>query len=102
MSRSEKITVYKARSVITMNPMQPRATHVAVCDGKILGVGDEASLSGWGHATLDETFADKVLMPGLVEGHCHLMEGGMWNFVYVGYYDRRGPDGRLWTGLKSF
>lgn len=102
MSRSEKITVYKARSVITMNPMQPRATHVAVCDGKILGVGDEASLSGWGQATLDETFADKVLMPGLVEGHCHLMEGGMWNFVYVGYYDRRGPDGRLWTGLKSF
>ncbi|NYT62553.1 amidohydrolase [Alcaligenaceae bacterium] len=102
MNRSEKITVYKARSVITMNPMQPRATHVAVCDGKILGVGDEASLSGWGPATLDETFADKVLMPGLVEGHCHLMEGGMWNFVYVGYYDRRGPDGRLWTGLKNF
>lgn len=102
MNRSDKITLYKARSIITMNPMQPRATHVAVCDGKILGVGDEAALSGWGPATLDETFADKVLMPGLVEGHCHLMEGGMWNFVYVGYYDRRGPDGRLWTGLKSF
>ena len=41
-------------------------------------------------------------MPGLVEGHCHLPEGGMWKFVYVGYYDRRGPDGRTWTGLKSF
>ena len=41
-------------------------------------------------------------MPGLVEGHCHLPEGGMWKFVYVGYYDRRGPDGGTWTGLKSF
>ncbi len=102
MNRSDEIILYKARSIITMNPMQSRATHVAVRDGKILGVGDEASLSGWGPASLDETFADKVLMPGLVEGHCHLMEGGMWNFVYVGYYDRRGPDGRLWAGLKSF
>lgn len=102
MKPSNDITIYKARSIITMNPMQPRATHVAVREGRILGVGDEASLKGWGAATLDETFADKVLMPGLVEGHCHLLEGGMWSYVYVGFYDRRGPDGKLWTGLKSF
>lgn len=101
MARATHITIYKARSILTMNPRQPRATHVAVCDGRILGVGDEASLAGWGPATLDERFADKVLMPGLVEGHCHLLEGGMWNYVYVGYYDRRGPDGRLWKGLRS-
>ncbi len=102
MNRSKDITIYRARSIITMNPMQARATHVAVCEGRILGVGDEASLGGWGPATQDDTFADKILMPGLVEGHCHLLEGGMWNYVYVGYYDRRGPDGRLWKGLKSF
>lgn len=101
MSRRPDITLYKARSIITMNPRQPRATHVAVCEGRILGVGDEASLRGWGRASVDERFADKVLMPGLVEGHCHLLEGGMWNYVYVGYYDRRGPDGKLWKGLRS-
>ncbi len=102
MSSHEAITIFQARSVITMNPMQPRATHIAVRDGRILGVGSADDLQGWGSAKLDTTFADKILMPGLVEGHSHLLEGGMWNYVYVGYYDRRGPDGHVWTGLRSF
>lgn len=85
-----------------MNPAQPRATHVAVREGRILGVGSREDLAGWGDAALDERYADHILMPGLVEGHCHLPEGGMWQFAYVGYYDRRGPDGRVWPGLKSF
>jgi predicted amidohydrolase YtcJ len=101
MSQSP-ITVYAARKILTMNPMQPVATHVAVRDGRILGVGCAEDLAGWGTATLDTRFADKVLMPGMIEGHSHLLEGGMWKFVYVGYYDRRGPDGRVWPGLKSF
>ena len=33
------ITVYSARKIITLNPMQPEATHVAVRDGRILAVG---------------------------------------------------------------
>lgn len=99
---AERTTIYAARSILTMNPMQPRATHVAVRAGRILGVGSREDLAGWGPAELDERYADKVLMPGLVEGHCHLPEGGMWKFVYVGFYDRRGPDGKLWEGLKSF
>lgn len=96
-----EIRIYRARSIITMNPAQPRATHVAVRDGRILGAGDLASLQGWGKATVDDRFADKFIMPGMVEGHSHLLEGGMWSFVYVGFYDRRGPDGRLWKGLKT-
>ena len=32
-------TIYVAREIITMNPMQATATHVAVRDGRILGVG---------------------------------------------------------------
>ncbi|QVQ28630.1 amidohydrolase [Achromobacter deleyi] len=97
-----RTTIYAARTILTMNPAQPRATHVAVRDGRILGVGSREELAGWGPAEVDERYADRVLMPGLVEGHCHLPEGGMWKFVYVGFYDRRGPDGRLWPGLKSF
>ncbi|ETF04206.1 amidohydrolase [Advenella kashmirensis W13003] len=96
-----EIRIYRARSIITMNPAQPRATHVAVRDGRILGAGDLASLQGWGKAILDDRFADKFIIPGLIEGHSHLLEGGMWSFVYVGFYDRRGPDGRLWEGLKT-
>ena len=51
-------TIYSARKIITMNPMQPEATHVAVRDGRILGVGDLATLAQWGPHTLDTRFAD--------------------------------------------
>jgi len=46
-------------------------------------------------------FADKVLLPGLVEGHSHLMEGAFWRFVYCGYFDRRDPNGKVWPGARS-
>lgn len=84
-----------------MNPANPTVTHVAVKDGKILAAGTEAEIAGWGEHTLDETFADKVLMPGFIEGHCHLMAGGIWQFIYLGYQDRVDPDGKHWPGVKS-
>lgn len=95
------ITVYRARKIITMNPMQPEATHVAVCDGRILGVGAREQLESWGRAALDERFADKVLLPGLIEAHCHLLEGSMWDMPHLGWFDRRDPRGKLWPGLRT-
>jgi predicted amidohydrolase YtcJ len=95
------ITIYRAKRILTMNPAQPEATHVAVRDGRILGAGPLDALAGWGEYRLDERFADKVLMPGLVEGHSHLLEGSVWAYVYVGYHDRMDPDGRLWPGATS-
>ena len=94
-------TIYSARRIITMNPMQPEASFVAVRDGRILGVGSLDDLQAWGAATLDERFKNKVLMPGLVEGHCHLKEGSMWDWVYTGWFDRRDPHGTVWSGLRS-
>ncbi|MGK0566152.1 amidohydrolase [Bordetella bronchiseptica] len=95
-------TIFPARCIHTMNATQPRATHVAVREGRILDVGDASLREAWPDAVVDSRFSDKVLLPGLIEGHSHLLEGGMWRFVYVGYYDRRGPDGRVWPGLKSY
>ncbi|GAA4345728.1 amidohydrolase [Variovorax defluvii] len=95
------ITVYAARKIITMNPMQPEATHVAVREGRVLAVGTLEEIEAWGEHTLDERFADKVLMPGLVEGHCHLKEGSMWDWTYLGWFDRRDPEGKVWRGLRS-
>ncbi|WP_179404199.1 amidohydrolase [Burkholderia guangdongensis] len=99
------VTVFAARRILTMNPNQPSATHVAVRDGRILAVGGDDDAAAWparfGACAHDDTLRDKVLMPGLVEGHCHLMEGAMWDAAYVGYYDRRGPDGTLWPGLRT-
>ena len=94
-------TVYVARKIITLNPMQPEATHVAVRDGRILSVGTLDRVGEWGPFDLDERFADKVLMPGLVEGHCHLKEGSMWDMPYLGWFDRRDPAGKVWPGLRS-
>lgn len=94
-------TVYAARRIITMNPRQPEATHVAVRDGRVLAVGSIERMREWGAFVLDDRFADKVLLPGFVEGHCHLKEGGMWNQPYLGWFDRRDPAGRIWPGLRS-
>ena len=94
-------TIYTARRLITMNPRQPDAAAVAVKDGRILGVGSVEDLLKWGPATVDERFKDKVIMPGLIEGHCHLKEGGMWSWTYLGWFDRRDPSGHVWAGLKS-
>jgi len=84
-----------------MNPANAVVTHVAVKEGRVLAAGSESDMAGWGDYILDSTFEDKVLMPGMVEGHCHLMAGGIWNFTYVGYQDRIDPDGRHWPGVKT-
>lgn len=94
-------TIYSARKIITMNPARPVASHVAIRDGRILGAGTLEELTRWGEHTLDERFADKVLMPGLVEGHAHTMEGVFWRYVYCGFFDRTDPDGKTWQGLTS-
>lgn len=96
-----KITIFQAKKILTMNPSQPQATHVAVRDGRILGVGHLADLTGWGDSSLNTQFADKVLMPGLIEGHSHLMAGTLWRYVYVGYFDRMDPDNQVAPGAKS-
>lgn len=94
-------TLYRAKRIHTFNPARAEATHVAVRDGRILGVGSREELAGWGEHILDERFADKVLLPGFVEGHSHLGEGVYWRYIYCGYFDRMGPDGRIWPGVNS-
>lgn len=84
-----------------MAPSRPFATHVAVKGGRILGVGTLEDLTGWGGHVLDDRFADKILMPGFVEGHGHSMAGALWQHSYTGWFDCGDPDGRVWPGLKS-
>ena len=94
-------TVYAARKILTMNRRRPEATHVAVRDGRILGTGTLDDLTGWGAHEIDDRFADKVIVPGFVEGHCHSWEGGAWEDTYLGYFDRTAPDGVVHRGLKG-
>ena len=92
------ITVFKARKIITMDPNRPEASHVAVKEGKILAVGDASCADQWGEVVRDDSLAEAVLMPGMVEGHAHLMAGAIWNHAYVGFHDRFDPDGGFWPG----
>lgn len=96
-----KITVFKAKKIITMDPNHPEATHVAVQDGRILAVGGADCAAQWGDFEIDSRLADTVLMPGLVEGHAHVLEGAIWSFPYVGYHDRTDPQGKLWKGITN-
>lgn len=95
------ITVFAAKKIITMDPSRPTATHVAVREGKILAVGGEDCAEAWGPVTYDDSLAHAVLMPGLVEGHAHMMAGAMWNFAYAGYHDRIDPQGRMHKGMTD-
>jgi len=96
------ITVFNAKKIITMDPNRPEATHVAVLDGKILAVGTADCADAWqgaGHALHhDNSLADSVLMPGMVEGHAHMVAGAMWDFAYAGFHDRMDPKGKWWKG----
>lgn len=98
---SEQITIFSARRIYTMSPHQPTATHIAVRNRRVLGTGTFAELAGRGDHKLDETLKDKILLPGFVEGHCHIMEGGLWKYPYVGYYPRHGPDGTRHEACRS-
>lgn len=97
-----KVVVFSARKVVTMDPNCPTATHVAVRDGIVLGVGGPDCGAGWGEILRDDRFSDKVLMPGLIEAHAHVMAGGVWAFTYCGHYARTDPDGTEWTGVKTY
>ena len=97
----QKTKIYSAKKIYTMNPCRPIVSHVAVKEGKILGAGSLEELASWGDFDLDDTFSEKVITPGFVEGHAHTMEGTLWRKVYLGWFDRTDPKGKTWPGLKS-
>ena len=97
----DSTTVFTARRILTMNDAQPGATHVAVRAGRIVAVGGAAEMADLGPTRTDHRFAGQVIVPGFVEGHCHLHEGAAWADPYLGFFDRRDPDGVTWPGLKS-
>lgn len=101
MNADPPITVFPARKIVTMNPSNPVATHVAVREGRILGAGSLEELAVWGPYGRDDTFADHVLVPGFVEAHSHLMEGAMWALPYLGYFPRKDPSGAMQGGLRT-
>ena len=96
---SADVAVYRAARIITVDDEKPFATHVALRDGRVIAVGG-AELERV-HCPADDRFADYVMLPGFVEGHAHASEGSIWNLPYVGFFDRRHPDGQIYPGCTS-
>ncbi len=95
------IRVFAARQIVTLNHSNPTATHVAVRDGRVLGVGTLDEVAGWGPYELDDTFRDLVLVPGMIEVHSHSFEGVTGRFPYHGRFPRPAPDGTVLPGVAS-
>ena len=74
------MTIFVAKRIHTMEESLPEATAVAVADGRILAVGDLASMEPWRagrEVRVDERFADQVLLPGLIDNHIHPFLGAL-------------------------
>ncbi len=68
------LTLYKARSIITMNNSLPRATAVLVRDGMIIEVGEPERMGPWlrhEDHVVDDRFAEKIICPGFIDPHLH-------------------------------
>jgi predicted amidohydrolase YtcJ len=104
-SSTQKITIYTAKTIVTLDPATPTAKAVAVMNGKILGVGTLDDVRGWitnQEFEIDRRFQDAVLIPGFIEAHMHPQFTGMlWEGVYVGRFDRNAPDGAPIKGLAT-
>ena len=93
----EKVTVFTARKVRTMDPGRPEAEAVAVLDGKVLSTGTMESMQPWLErydVTVDDTFKDKIILPGLIEPHSHCwMSAGFMALPFVGPLAWPSPNG---------
>jgi predicted amidohydrolase YtcJ len=102
---TKTITIYTAKTIVTLDPGTPTAEAVAVMDGKILGVGTLDDVKGWvtdETVEMDDQFKDNVIIPGLIEAHMHpQITGVLWLGVYVGRFDRTSPAGELVKGCET-
>ena len=103
--RAQKITIYTAKTIVTLDPGTPTAEAVAVMNGKILGVGTLDEVRGWvtnQEVEIDRRFQNAVIVPGFIEAHMHpQITGVLWDGVYVGRFDRVAPDGTPVKGSET-
>jgi predicted amidohydrolase YtcJ len=96
------VVVYPARSIITMDPAQPRVDAVAVSEGRVLAAGSLEECCSWGRHTIDRRFAEHVIVPGMIEAHAHSLEGAFSLLPYVGWFDRHAVDGGTTPGIRTY
>jgi predicted amidohydrolase YtcJ len=101
----EKVTVFEAAAIITMEPSKPRARFAAISNGMILGVADTmAALNrviGNRPIKVDRRFAKNILMPGFIDPHVHPIQAAvMLNIPFLAPDDWKLPSGE-YPGVQS-
>lgn len=80
------VTIFVAKKIVTMERGNPTATAVAVEGDRIVAAGslDEVKAAlGARPYRIDQTFADKVVLPGLIDQHLHPILGALTLAVEV-------------------
>ncbi|RBP49104.1 amidohydrolase [Arenicella xantha] len=95
-------TIYLAREIVTMDTSNPSAQAVYVKDQKIAALGSLAQLQlDYPSATVDNTFENQVILPGLIDPHVHMILGAMiYSRPFTPPWDMPTPDG-LVAGLPN-
>ncbi|WP_306918415.1 MULTISPECIES: amidohydrolase [unclassified Arthrobacter] len=74
-------TIVRNAKVFTGDPARPHASAVAIKDGKVLVVGDDADIAKvTGSATKIVDAQNRRVIPGLNDSHLHVIRGGL-NYV---------------------
>jgi hypothetical protein len=74
--------IIKNAKIFTADKNQPRATALAVKDGKFVYVGDEAGLSAYEGEVTD--LGGKFIMPGIIDSHVHITTGVGFEYTDLG------------------
>lgn len=104
---SDIIKVYPAKKIITMNPLQPEASAIAVQGDLIYAVGELEHIIAGLKAShkdyeIDKQFKHMVIIPGFIEAHCHITLMGIFSqLLYVGAQERMQSDGSINKGYHS-
>lgn len=101
----KSLTIFTARRIHTMDESLPEATAVAVSQRRIVAVGDMAAMQPWiqgRQVTVDERFADMVLLPGLIDNHIHPFLGAiLMPTEHIAPESWRKPDGSVSEAART-
>lgn len=101
----KRLKVFTAAQIHTMDSGRPTATAVAVNEGRIVSVGNLKTMQPWLRRVphdIDDTFADKIIMPGFIDPHTHLrLSGTYMGLNYVGPITSTDPQGKPIQGLPT-
>ncbi|MCB1693785.1 MAG: amidohydrolase [Pseudomonadales bacterium] len=69
--------VLRNGAVYTMNPSQPKATALAIDDGRIIAVGNDSSIARHYKGRTDIDLHGQMVLPGFHDSHMHPVQGGV-------------------------